>query len=302
MSQSTYGGLDTHLIPSAFINTKSEVVFKTLDWIISDNLPFNWFEKKRTQEYGSFKGLSHNQVKHYMHLLRASVVEDIKKELPDKFGVVLDGWTHMSEHFIALFAVYVKNDERKEVLLAMTPLIKDTSLADAQGVDELQEGPETDEVVSHTAKKHVQWIGKQLSKFKRMSSCISFVVADNCSVNKKMATDMEVPLLGCASHRFNLAVQDHMKGEFGDLLGRVQSVMKACKALNNAGELKKLTPLKPKVLQATRWSSAYEMLVRFQKLLPSLQRMPKRAKLKLPSKSMLKHLERSIPLLTKCRA
>ncbi|RHZ16355.1 hypothetical protein DYB37_008503 [Aphanomyces astaci] len=269
MSQSTYGGLDAPLIPSAFVNTKSEVVFKTLDWIISDNLPFSWFEKKRTREYGSFKGLSHNQVKHYMHLLRPSVVEDIMKELPDKFGVVLDGWTHMSEQFIALFAVYVNAGDRKEVLLSMTPLIKDTSLADVQGVDDLQPGPETDEVVSHTAQKH------------------------------KMVTDMKVSLLGCASHRLNLAVQDLMKGEFAELLAKVQKVMLSCKALNNAAELKKVTSLKPRLLQATRWSSAFEMLRRFQKLLPSLERMPKRAKLKMPSKAMLKRMERSLPLLTK---
>ncbi|RHY14891.1 hypothetical protein DYB32_010814 [Aphanomyces invadans] len=70
-------------------------------------------------------------------------------------------------------------------------------------------------------------------------------------------------------------------------------------AISTQHQVLTLAPLKPKVLQATRWSSAYEMLVRFQKLLPSLQRMPKRAKLKLPSKSMLKRLERSIPLLTK---
>ncbi|RQM21347.1 hypothetical protein B5M09_009869 [Aphanomyces astaci] len=156
MPQSTYGGLHAHLIPSAFVNTKSEVVFKTLDWTISDDLPFSWFEKERTHEYASFKGLSHNQVKHYMHLLRASVVEDIMKELPDKFGVVLDGWTHM-----------------------------------------------------------------------------------------------------------------------------IQKVMLSCKALNNAAELKKLTSLKSRLLQATRWSSAFEMLVRFQKLLPTLERMPKRVKLKM---------------------
>ncbi|ETV64905.1 hypothetical protein H257_18272 [Aphanomyces astaci] len=216
-----------------------------------------------------------------MHLLRASVVEDIMKELPDKFGVVLDGWTQMREHFIALFAVYVNAGDRKEVLLSMTPLIKDTSLTHVQGVDELQPSPETDEIVSHTAEKNVHWIRKQLAKFKRSTTCITFIVADNCSVNKKMTTDMKVPLLGCASHRFNLAVQDLMKGEFADLLAKVQKVMLSCKAPNNAAELKKLTSLKPRFLQATRWSSAFEMLRRFQKLLPSLERMPKRAKLKM---------------------
>ncbi|ETV78481.1 hypothetical protein H257_08004 [Aphanomyces astaci] len=193
MPQSTYGGLHAHLIPSAFVNTKSEVVFKTLDWTISDDLPFSWFEKERTHEYASFKGLSHNQVKHYMHLLRASVVEDIMKELPDKFGVAGDG---------------------KEVLLSMIYLIKDTSLADVQG-------------------------------------CIASVQ------------------------------QDLMEGEFADLLAKVQKVMLSCKALNNAAELKKLTSLKSRLLQATRWSSAFEMLVRFQKLLPTLERMPKRVKLKM---------------------
>ncbi|KAF0704898.1 hypothetical protein AaE_014718 [Aphanomyces astaci] len=90
-----------------------------------------------------------------------------------------------------------------------------------------------------------------------------------------------------------------MKGEFADLLAKVQKVMLSCKALNNVAELKKLTSLKPRLFQAPRWSSAFEILVRLQKLLPSLERMPKREKLKMPSKAMLKRMERSLPLLTK---
>lgn len=34
------------------------------------------------------------------------------------------------------------------------------------------------------------------------------LIADNCSVNKSISNIREVPLLGCASHRFQLAVNE----------------------------------------------------------------------------------------------
>ncbi|ETN16032.1 hypothetical protein PPTG_06264 [Phytophthora nicotianae INRA-310] len=38
-----------------------------------------------------------------------------------------------------------------------------------------------------------------------------FVVGDNCAVNKRLAHLMGVPLVGCASHRLNLAVRRFLK-------------------------------------------------------------------------------------------
>ncbi|OWZ14670.1 hypothetical protein PHMEG_00011814 [Phytophthora megakarya] len=35
-----------------------------------------------------------------------AVEEKIKAEMPDQFGAIIDGWSHASEHFLAVFACY----------------------------------------------------------------------------------------------------------------------------------------------------------------------------------------------------
>jgi hypothetical protein len=55
---------------------------------------------------------------------------------------------------------------------------------------------------------HIEHLEKVLNRYgKKMRSAVICLVGDNCSVNQSMAHIMKVPLLGCASHKFNLAVQ-----------------------------------------------------------------------------------------------
>ncbi|EGZ14671.1 hypothetical protein PHYSODRAFT_506204, partial [Phytophthora sojae] len=45
----------------------------------------------------------------------------IAAELPHKFAVMFDGWKHRTTHYVAVFAVYVKDNESKGVLLGISP-------------------------------------------------------------------------------------------------------------------------------------------------------------------------------------
>ncbi|KUG02193.1 hypothetical protein AM587_10005404 [Phytophthora nicotianae] len=58
---------------------------------------------------------------------------------------------------------------------------------------------------------------------KRLEQCV-FLVGDNCSVNRRLATLMGVPLVGCASHRLNRAVAAELS-EHAEDLDLVQTLM-----------------------------------------------------------------------------
>ncbi|KAG6606563.1 uncharacterized protein IUM83_14307 [Phytophthora cinnamomi] len=58
-----------------------------------------------------------------MDSLTRVVERSIAAELPDRFGLLLDGWTHASEHFIAVFAFHEIGGVRKTPLLSMAPLL-----------------------------------------------------------------------------------------------------------------------------------------------------------------------------------
>ncbi|KAG2773129.1 hypothetical protein PC129_g24574 [Phytophthora cactorum] len=52
---------------------------------------------------------------------------------------------------------------------------------------------------------------------------IMFIVADNCATNQAIATRLGAPLIGCASHRFNLAVCRYLE-DYKPLIDQVQTL------------------------------------------------------------------------------
>jgi hypothetical protein len=54
---------------------------------------------------------------------------------------------------------------------------------------------------------HSEHLSKLLGSYGKSTGDIICLVGDNCQVNQSMARILNVPLLGCASHKFNLAVR-----------------------------------------------------------------------------------------------
>ncbi|ETV79265.1 hypothetical protein H257_07326 [Aphanomyces astaci] len=98
--------------------------------------------------------------------------------------------------------------------------------------------------------------------YSKKLDAITFVIGDNCSVNQRIAGLLNVPLIGCVSHHFNLAVQRMME-EHKNLSDRIHCVMLRARNVKNRSALRLLTPLPPKLRNDTRWSSTYAMVARF---------------------------------------
>ena len=83
-----------------------------------------------------------------------------------------------------------------------------------------------------------------------------------------MAGDLDVPLLGYGSHKFNLAVRSWIKQQphLLSIIGKVASVMKKASTLKIAAKLGKLTAYSTVCENDTRWLSTFQMLSRFFKL------------------------------------
>ncbi|ETL94104.1 hypothetical protein L917_07878 [Phytophthora nicotianae] len=91
---------------------------------------------------------------------------------------------------------------------------------------------------------------------------LPFFVGDNCAVNKRVSDLLGVPLVGCSSHRLNLAVRDFLEPSEDDLEG-VQQLMRKLRTLKQAANLRTRTPLRAVLRQDTRWSSTFSMLKRY---------------------------------------
>ncbi|ETK75794.1 hypothetical protein L915_17641 [Phytophthora nicotianae] len=212
-------------------------------WLVCGNLPFSFVEMETTRRYTNFPPVCEETITRDMENVTKAVERRIGDELPENFGIVLDGWTHGSEHYLAVFACYELNGVRQAPLLSMAPIIN---------------GPDD----SLNAESHMAALSAFLPFFGKTLSNVIFLVGDNCEVNKRLARLLVLPLVGCASHRLNLAVQSFI-APYEEELEQVQPLMKRLRTINQAAKLRLKTRIRPKLRQVTRWGSTYTMLSRY---------------------------------------
>eukprot|EP00644_Phytophthora_capsici_P010693 jgi/Phyca11/104102/e_gw1.9.810.1 len=154
---------------------------------------------------------------------------------------MFDGWSAGSTYYVGIYAIYVVAGSPRRVLLALAPLLDENDFG---------------------ADSHIAFITETLSVFGKEPGCVRFIVGDNCSTNQAIATRMGLPLVGCASHRLNLAIQQHV-AEHEALLSQVNELMCQLRTKKNAATLLKFTELRPAKRNVTRWSSTFKMVRRF---------------------------------------
>ncbi|KAG3107472.1 hypothetical protein PI125_g12705 [Phytophthora idaei] len=139
--------------------------------------------------------------------------------MPDQFWLIIDGWTHASEHYLAVFGCYMVGSTPSYPLLAMTPLLNE---------------PGDD----HSAEMHRVFLQEMLRRDygKDIGMC-AFIVGDNCSVNRRLAGLLHVPLVGWASHRLNLAMEGILEESSQDL-DSVQALVIKLRSMNQAAKLR----------------------------------------------------------------
>lgn len=96
---------------------------------------------------------------------------------------------------------------------------------------------------------------------KTLSKVAAFVI-DNCATNHLFTTLANKHFVGCASHRFNLAVQD-IYADSQSIIAKVNTLMKKLRTPICAAKLRQRTDLKAKCNNETRWSSVAAMLKRY---------------------------------------
>ncbi|KUG00330.1 hypothetical protein AM587_10007280 [Phytophthora nicotianae] len=112
-----------------------------------------------------------------------------------------------------------------------------------------------------------------LTRYRKLWETVKFMVGDNCSVNQCIGRrEGAIPLVGCASHRFNLAVQDFLKSE-AKLNAKIQALMTKLRTIKGRALLRRVSKLAPLLRNDTRWSSTYAMVKRYVCLEPAISQL-----------------------------
>ena len=230
---------------SPFYHKKGYNIFNWISWIIEDNLPFSFCERPNTKKFSNLDSISVDTLMKYIKLITERVEKKVADSLPSQFGIIIDGWKEGTTHYIALFASFADNAGVGQYpLLAIAPPFDETT---------------------YTAENHKAFIGDVLELFGKSIENLIYLVADNASVNTCLANLLGIPMIGCASHRFNLACKKYLQ-ESEVIIQKIQCLMTTLRQVKQAGKLRTKTPLEPIIRNETRWSSTYEMLKRFTRL------------------------------------
>ncbi len=230
------------------VPAKVKNMYSWLELIVMKNIPLTWVDDELIRKASCYDPISSNSLKKYMELLCRKMEEELRTTLPQKFGIIFDGWSEGNDHYLALFAIYDHKGETKTPLIAFQPI------PDYDAPDESE--------YQLTAAAHKEFIISTLAFYQREPEALTFLVGDNCSTNKSLATRCGVPLIGCGSHRLNLAVKKFLE-PFESILKKIHELMGKLSTIKQAAKLRRVTTLQPIKRNVTRFSSTFSMLKRF---------------------------------------
>lgn len=252
-----------------FVNPKVIQLHSWLTWIINRNLPLSAVETKEFRDYSSLDSIGVKTIAKYLRLVDLEIEKTLKNELPQRFGLLIDGWTEETTHYYGLFAAYAKGTVNYQRFLTISPPFDETE---------------------YGAVSQASFIVDTVEAYNRTKDCILFLVGDNTNTNPATATKLGVPFIGCASHRFNLAVQSYLD-TYDEITSSINNLMKTLSNIKKAGKLRLKTSLEPVTRNVTRWSSTYSMLERFFQLREHLDQSDVDLLQNIPSGPQLVELE-----------
>ena len=177
-----------------FSTSKAGNLYGWFDLIITGLLPFYYTESALFRLNIKHGAISLKKFTRYLPRLVELVEKKVAHQIPDKFALVFDGWSCNLRHYLAIYVSYSDNSANgfQQKLLKWPPLDNESCL---------------------DADEHIQILTYILKVYGKSWHNVFCVIGDNVAVNKTISTKLKIPLVGCASHRLNLAVKSVLPGE-----------------------------------------------------------------------------------------
>ncbi|GMF55199.1 unnamed protein product [Phytophthora fragariaefolia] len=85
---------------------RTNEIFRWIEWCVFDRRPVSFCERALVRKNATMVPIAANILQKHIDLLYGYTRDVIAAKLPEKFGLVLDGWSSGGRHFIAIMAVY----------------------------------------------------------------------------------------------------------------------------------------------------------------------------------------------------
>ncbi|KAL0246377.1 hypothetical protein GEMRC1_007589 [Eukaryota sp. GEM-RC1] len=167
------------------------------------NIPYNFVDAKLTRENSVHPKTSSSSLKAYGALLVAELETKIGSLL-EQFGLIFDTWQEdCSElHYLGVYAV--RPVSPKLILLGTFPFHLDDETAADDGTADI------DTTVAYFGVDGtISLLEEILARYGKCTRDASFLVSDNCPTNYAIARALNLPLIGCAAHRFQFGSETY---------------------------------------------------------------------------------------------
>ncbi|KAG3067761.1 hypothetical protein PI124_g16831 [Phytophthora idaei] len=108
----------------SWVSQKASNRYAWLRWIVMFNRPLSFYESEFTRQYTNLPAVAVDTLRVNMESVARAVEKVIGTEMPKKFGLILDGWSYGTEHFLAVYGCYETSDGPQYPLLSMAPSCK----------------------------------------------------------------------------------------------------------------------------------------------------------------------------------
>ncbi len=233
------------------LSTHDKAVYGWLKLVVLKNIPLSHIEDTEVRAWfcSNIHVSCYTVVKVIFQLVKI-VEKRITSHMQQTKGMILfDGWSTTGMHYVGVFSSFVQQISTGEnvhrlYLLAFAPMCQKS-----------YEINSTEEVTAFHAEAHLSFFHDTFSfyniDFDDWCICL---LADNASVNKRIAKLSGNSLVGCISHKLRLDINDMLRKD-GSLLKTIsdlQDVMKNARGLKTAAVLRNLTSSAPILPNDTR--------------------------------------------------
>ena len=142
-------------------------IYRWLDFIVMNDLSLCTVERLAFLRHLKLKAIDRKTLDKYLYATQAAVKETIKGILPERLGIIMDGWSCDNEHYIAIFATYTTSQQivvTKLLSCSVQDLLSDTFEAEGFGF---------------TAEDIGEYLFDVLQGYNRTFDVVQFISADN---------------------------------------------------------------------------------------------------------------------------
>ncbi|ETI39296.1 hypothetical protein F443_15115 [Phytophthora nicotianae P1569] len=106
-----------------WVTQKDSNRYAWLRWVVTGNLPLSFCEFKETRQYTKLNPMSVETLTATMEAVTKAVEKKLGASMPEHFGLILDGWTHKTEHYMAVYGCFETASGPQYLLLSLAPVM-----------------------------------------------------------------------------------------------------------------------------------------------------------------------------------